>query len=437
VTRNTLIRQAILLGLLPAMQSIAIAGSWNGESSLTSSLRYNNNPQLKTEIEDPLPSTITLLIAEVEFEKLEPAYNITVTPKIQVRRYREDAYSTNDGEDYFLRAGYARTHKRASLGLNADYDYQNILTVEDELEGSGIIDAPNDNRKRFGISPSFAWSPSQKDSMNAAVSIYKIEHDLKFSNRADSEGISGLISYERAISHRQKIGLSANVYKSDSENFRKLCLTGLDPDGNCDPNLETSLTEVNADGVGLSATYSFAMSERTRINANFGRQTSESESTRTSLDFPDAPELNFNQKLTFTSNQYRLSITSSGERSEWEITALRNVSPSSNGYPSDKQQIDSQFSYRIASNVTAILKLQAYRQKRVNQFRVQENEFLRGDLTVSWRYARNWTLVGLYIYRHHDPTLSVDDPAALPPSELENLVRKAQTVGLSLRYQFK
>ena len=426
-----------MLGLLPAMQSIAMAGSWNGESTLISSLRYNDNPQLRTEIEDPLPSTITLLVTEVEFEKLEPTYNITVTPKIQVRRYREDTYSANDGEDYFLSAGYASIHKGASLGLNANYDYRNILSIEDALEGSGILDAPNDNRKRFGISPNFAWSPSQKDSMNAAVSIYKIEHDLKFSNRADSEGISGLISYQRAISNRQNVGLSANAYKSDSENFRKLCLTGLDPDGNCVPNLETSLTEANADGVGLSATYSFAVNERTQINANFGRQTSESKSTRTSLDFPDAPELNFSQKFTFKSNQYRLGITSSGERSEWAITAVRSVSPSSNGYPSDKQQIDSLFSYRIASNVTATLKLQAYRQKRVNQFRVQENEFFSSDLTVSWRYARNWTLVGLYIYRHHDPSLTVDDPAALPPSELENLVRKAQTVGLSLRYQFK
>lgn len=432
----------------------ALAGAWEIEPSVQAGISYDNNPALEPEAQlegEDRATTYLLAFAEADITKAEPSSVISLSPRIRHYRYPDSEFSRLDRTDYSLRGSMSQLQQLYSSSLTFSYDQQTVLSTADfdadfgdGGDGSGDFAAPEEERTRWIVSPSFNWSPSQKDSFSLSGSWSDIEYSgVENSFRADTESTNVSFQYQRALTQRHSVGLLATVADSESvsNSFFPLCFDGSVPDfGNFSPgddeycpgpgpdlavNVPTVIT-TNNKIVSYSVTWSYRITERTQLGINIGEQETTSPSVATS---PNGDEL-FRLDNSFDGRNNSLNLTTTGERSRLELRASRGSTVQDDGFPSENLEVRGIFTYRLTPKLTLRIEPSASDRESGSATRRSQILFYRVDLGLSWRINQKLSLSTTYIHRNRDPE------QANPARPEDNAVRKSDAFITSVRYEF-
>lgn len=408
----------------------ASAGQWENSNLAAIVGRYDDNPTLLPDAEDPDSTTLLVATYDSEFLYREPDRQYTFTPRIQGVYYPDRDFKDLDRIEYFLRANANFQGLRFNWGINGSYSSQSILSSEDadpenpDSDASGNFLRVDDTRDTLSIAPNFSWAMSERDQINGSVVYSVVDHELDFTGRADFDTYALNLNYQRSLSERHFVGVALGTYAVESE---QLAFTRIDLGGGMFGTAISEL-EFDSDGRNASVTYTYLASEKTSFNASLGRQETDLESRRILLGTTDSFE------SSSRGTTYDVGFTTRGERWTFEGNASRRVSPNSNGTPSDRTQLQFKNTYRLTEKLTAALAAIGYKQNRTSASRTDNNDFLRADFSLGWRLDRRWSASFIYTYRKRDPR-SADLLGGAVPAR-QNLVRTSDSVSLSLRYEF-
>jgi len=438
---NRLVAIAMGLSTLGAPM-MATAGGWEVDPEVTVSTRYNDNPTLQPEFFNPISALSGIAILRANISTTEANSAFELRPRIQTTYYPEKVFEELNRTDWFLNGSYNFNDALWAFTSGFSYDKQSVISSEDSDPtdpgngGSGNFFRVDDTREQFSFSPGISYRPTLRDTILLNGTFSSTDHKLDFTNRADFDTYGLSFNYQRALSNRHSVGFFATAYTTDSSRIGAVITCD---DGNfpsvCPGVPEESLILIpgefinDSDGNSFNLSYSFDWTENTQLKLNFGRQETDI------ISGVVIPAGSIETKSSFKSNQYLVGITSTRQLFDWEINASRSVQPNSNGTPSDKIQLQAQITTRhtpkLSSNIAAI----GFRQTARNAAFARENEFVRLDMTLTWRINRDFSLNGTYIFRNRDPEITrFDDGLEDNPSD--NAVRKSNSFTLALRYKF-
>lgn len=436
--------------LTAACLQSASAGVWDNEGLIATSVRWSDNPALLSDIQETESTLALVASAQGEFSFIDPNREITIVPKIVQTYYPDRDFSDLDQTDYFLRVSTNTRDKLINWGGSVSYDDQGILTAEDaNLEdpddsGDANFLSADDRRERIAITPTFSWAPTTKDLVSVSAGFSRVDFDQEFTGRADFDTYTTAVNYQRSVTERQGLGLSYSTFSSDAESsfFTLVCSDGGFVFLGCpDDTRDITLQTVNndSDGRNLEINYTYQISELIAGNLSFGRQETEIE-TRSSI-----PGDSFSSASSFRSNTYRAGLSKDGPRFDWSFSLSRSVQPTSLGSPADTIRFSGNMSYRLTELVSVSLQGSGFTQDVRSALTSRENEFVRVDATLSWRFTRRLSVNSTYTFRRQNPNVRqlAQDPAddndtpVDPINEALNLTRTSNSVTVFLRYNFE
>lgn len=415
----------------------AYSSGWDVKTKTRLGAQYEDNPALQPDFSDPVATNSAIAQVEALILKEEPNSSLEIAPRARATYYPDKDFEDLNRIDYFFRGAYSQSESLWNWSISANYDYQSILSSEDsdptnpDDSGSGNFLQADDKRERYGVSPTLQWNPTQKDRVLVGVSYTNVDHKLEFTNRSDFETYGGSISYDRSLTERQSLGFFMTRSQTDSDRRGAVlaCIDGTIPNL-CPGVIVIDGTFINdSESESLNFTYNYNLTEITRLRASYGRQKTDIES---GLVVPNDQLFN---TATFKSNQYSLALITRERRYDWELNASRSIQPSSNGAPSDKNQIQSRLQYRFTPTLTGTVAALAYESESRSAFLRQETKFIRADLSLAWNLDRNWQVSGTYTYRSRDPQV-VSLNAAESVNVTTNAARTNHSLSITMNYTF-
>lgn len=422
--------------LLP---SVTLAGQWQTESNASLISRYNDNPTLAPKSSNPIATSIAVGTYEAEFIYADPAFNFTFTPNVQANYYLDRDLEELDSINFLANTSVTLLREQTTWGINSRISRRNILSSEDtdpndpDEGGDGNFIRADDNLTLISVSPRATWKISPQADLNSSLSYSIADYDLDFTGRSDFENFSANLFYDWAFSQRHSLGIFGNWFSSDAERLSLIVLCGGEfppPPGCTNLQVNEGTFENNSSGYSVSLTYKFRFNSLVDINASIGRQSTQLESVA------DGGTQRISIKSTFASQQYRLSLTTRGERTNWEIGISQAIQPAtSDGAPSDRLQANARLQHRFTERISTNLAIVAYRRSSVSSARIRESEFLRTDLSLSWRVARRISISGTYAFRKDSPRLVIFE--GRPATAESSLSRQSNSFSVSFRYTFR
>ncbi len=461
-------------GLLPASAAIIIllleqsayAAAWDWGSQVSLSGRYNDNPTLRadrllTELDpdtgelvtvaiEPESTLSTVATADLELIRATPNSSISIKPRISRNYYPDRDFSDLENTNWYLSGTGDWSRKRTRWSLSARFEDAGILSSEDtgDADTGGTTLRADDTRTKISINPGFTWTISELDQISLSSSLSTTDYDLDFTGRADADYSTASISYLRAVSARQQVGIVVGVNKNDSE---KLLFRD-------DPIEFTNDT----DGVSLSVDYIYNISEQLSVNARVGRQESDSDTSGAVVAADEQaaaiflgndcrevtptdaipPGFGLTQFLykncvrKYKSTQYEINFTRDFERSSIRIGAAQSIIPGSTGTPQERVQISLAGEREFTEKLISRAKIIASDQETVSFDNISStNRNFRGELSLNWSFTKNWALGGEYIYRKRKKDGFSSDTQVLSNSIESNV--DSNEVGFYLRYYWE
>lgn len=434
---------SVFITLLILHCSSSAAGSWETETNLGSTLRYNDNPTLAPKSSEPESTVSNLTSIEMELSLEEQDRSVLIKPKAQAIYYPESEFENLNDFEFFLLANVTGYGPRHQWSVNFDYSDVTLLTASDAdpsdpgQSGSGIFLQLDEKQETITFLPEFTWLLSEKDLVSASALLSRVEYEEEFSPRADYDYWLTDIFYQRSVSERQAVGVRASYSYSESESKIKYCFISGGPPEDCRfPGtyrfIVTRVTDQSYEGKNINLTYSFDISSQLSLMAEYGLQNTEIESlgVETALFTPDPNIVRTEGDTDTTTYLFRMNY--SGLKTDWEINASRDVQPSSEGNPSDKKQLQASIKYQVRPKLSLQLAGIGYEQKQRSAFETYEVTYMRFDATATRKLTPNLYISGSYIYRNRDP---VNITNGRPTTGSSNR-RRSDAVNLFVSYKF-
>ncbi len=205
--------------------------------------------------------------------------------------------------------------------------------------------------------------------------------------RFDYRYLYGNISLDRSLDERIGLGVLLNASRFDAE----------------EPNsgVENDSTTY---GASLFLNYAFGQSWTGFLTLG-GRDTQSEVNRRPDLVLPGGEEICFSSfdlacNQEFDGNTYvgEARVSKTGERTDFDFSIGRDISPNSNGAETIRDTLRSTLRRQLTTNVSARLGLLYYAQTDAAELTSRERDYASADVTLRWRFTRQWSLRGSYRY---------------------------------------
>jgi hypothetical protein len=410
--RTLQLTRTLPLWLLLLHQTAGAAG-WEGEGKLSLGGNYSDNPTLLTEDRNPEGKASTVGAVRMSFQRQSENNLLTLEPRVTRNNYPDRDFKDAEHTNLYLDGSSTQTYQRSRYGLSFGISDQGIL--QSEQDDSGNFNAVGDSRRQYNFSPTVAWSPSQRDTLQLGVSYSKTDFEKDFTGRSDFDTLSGRLNYSRRLNERSTFGATALYTTYSSERLGRLrfppqiCAETPPPEdiNDCDPvNIEPGpLVEGtfknDTDGYSFSLNYDYQWSETTVLSADYGGSSSDLDSTVTL--FLEEGNVSTLGSSTSDNTQYGLGLTNQTEMGSVELRAKRSVVPSSNGTPQNRDNVSARIVRRLLPNLTGNLFLVGSKQESIADAASAirgETKTFRAEAELSWSIRRNFSLVSKYEYRY-------------------------------------
>jgi len=358
------------------------AAEWALKGSLGQQLQYNDNIALSPEKE---PVVGYLLTPSLQATRKTGVLDIAFQGQGLISRYNDSRWNC-DNYNLGLNNGY-RT-KRSIFSLSGGYAVS--CSYAQQIKQTGIL-VPNNQSVNYQLAPSWTWQWTSRDQLILGTSYSK----TSFSNSTSGDPIStGGSSSNFSGNDTYTVNLGWNHVWS-----RRISLNGKLNFSNVQYTGSNASTQ-NLFGFQLGGNY--AINHNWLISASGGpiwvdetQQGSDrfSSGQNSSLSLGSVANVNLSYKDRL--NQFSTGYSNS-------------VNPSAIGQTLQTHSIFANYSYQLARHLLLNLSSNYTMSKSIggqstdNQTNQFDRSYFTGAAGITWELAKNWKLIGSYVYSWQD-----------------------------------
>ncbi len=388
---------ALLLACLPLA---AAAYEVTVTPQANAMLEYDENKLLS--IEDFPATWQGALTASARVEVRDPVTDITLRPRVTVRRFTDE--SALDAEDLILPIEAERRFARSALGLTAEFarrpQYEADLT-------EAVLDVGGRDRDEISLTPVWTWFANPQSQIQLYGGYTKVSFE-------ESERTASISSYQFWSAGTVLIHQASERLQITLGGF----WTRFDPDGE----------QNNATTIGGQLGTSFAFSDTLSLDASAGYTVSDLEfQTLTFVFDPTTFQIVpviLDEEETEGGFIFNVGATKRFERGEVEAGFERRLSPSSQGAQTELETLRGAASYRLRERWTVRADVTFDdRTFQGDTDRARDRSLLTARANLVWRFSEHWRVEAGYRYR-------------LLERDQDDFSSDASAVTLTVRYDY-
>lgn len=335
---------------------------------------------------------------------------IRLMPRFILRRYAREK-DILDREDFRFDSEAEHETERMRFGVEAGIEFRGSVTsVTEELDVPTDTRRNVDQRKRR-IQPSWTYAWSERTALQLDLSYQDTVNDeVETTSLSDYRVYSASAGATHNLSERDQISLTAFVsrFESPSQTRRRT-----QTDGALEAETR-SRRESTTDTLGAQLGYARALTETLSGNVSAGPRFSDTRSqSRVEQDqFLVAPGLGrilvsqtdtgtVSMDETSTGLAINAGLSQALERTDWEVSFTRSLSPTADGDLQERDRFDARFRYKLRRHLVGSLNGIYYTDSDLGG---EDNDRTYSRLLAGlrWRLDRDWTLSGFYRYRRNE-----------------------------------
>jgi hypothetical protein len=370
-------RLRIGIGVALAVCAVpAHAADWSVNPTITGSYEYNDNTRMALDSANAVDVSGAGINAAVELRADMPLGYFSIEPRIRSTFYPDDEAEETDSQ--WLLAKARREGERSRFDVRAQYSSIETLgsyLPDDIGDPGGPIGEPDpgdptggragvQNREdRFLIAPVLTYELTERHGMEIGVGYVESDFEERVDeDREDYEYIFGHLGYVYLLTPSKTLNFDANLSQFDDEN-----------------NISTYVR-------GLSIEWRNLLSETSEFYAMAGVDQSYVDNTPLSEDW----------RTGFTGG---IGVRWSFEVSKILLDLRSGLDPSSSGRLVQRNELQFHYNHFMSPHVEFITGARLLLDGGVeDEVGFEEREYANAQIGLRWRFARDWSLGGLYTY---------------------------------------
>ncbi|MDJ0927063.1 MAG: hypothetical protein QNJ73_05365 [Gammaproteobacteria bacterium] len=373
---------------------------------------HETNPRLSRVQEDE--ATGLLIDALLNMSWSTARTTAFFNPRLRLSRYDDNNDRDLENDDFWLDGGIEHTTARSITGLQAGYSELGVRTSELESAsgpvggGSTDLSFVDDTQQRWYIMPDWEYDITQKDRIRVALNYSDITYDQTDTFRLDYTFLNGDLSWQRSLSEKLALGLLLNVSQYDSDN----AAVKADPINN-----PGRTTDNDNSTYGASLFTNYALSETLDASLYVGYRDTEIKLKQVPFRDIFGTELcvDFNGNVTPPPCEFKVddsfwvgsaSLNRNSERTDLGVTVSRNITPTSNGLQTVRNEIRGTAVHDFSARVRGRLGLLYYNEELAGgDSQDFDRDYISFNASLDWRFTRVLGVRGAYRYVEVDETL--------------------------------
>ena len=374
------------------------AAEWKLEPSVGIRAQYNDNVNMRTEVNNPLGSTGYTLDPKIKLAAEEQnLWDLSLSTRGKVTRYQDlrDADSNN----IYVNLDSGWQTERAMLRLNASLTRNTNFDDDYDTESpfAGLTDDKT-KRKTITFSPSVRWNLSQTSVLIFSINTTDVSYDEVIStNLRDYTNDSVSFQAYWQVLERHTLGYTASYSEQ-----------------------KTPVINYTSDTSVLNVDYTYNINQSSDLKLSLGgRRTNSPEVIRcvTPGEFEFTGRCRFSDPVfgdtkTAADNglTVNLSYSNQTERASNAFNVARNVTPSSTGSVQEQRSVNYKFSFKNTERFSSNLLLDGYETETIGGGdSLYDRTRYRIEPSVFYKLSRDWSLSFKYSYINQNITNTDQD----------------------------
>lgn len=358
---------ALLLALLSPTPADA---AWEFVPDLGIGAESEENPRLNPEsqITDTSTATSAVLSAGASIASFDERSSLTLTPRVEVYRYADEANSDLESEDWYFDGRGEYRWRTVTAGFNASFARERLLDselIDVDLDNDPDTDDPDtadtgrlafitEDRERSWLSPYVSFRVSDRNSLRFEITQYGYSYsggDRSFRSGFDDTRFS--LGINRNVDARNIVSatMSVETYEADG-------------------------TENTTDTVTIEGAFTRPLTQLWTLNLAAGVLRSDYEFLADNQQFTDGATTDYTM---------RVGLRQRGERSRMNIDFTRNVYPSGSGFSSLRREFRVYYDRVLTQRLDARFGIRMNETKSLGNVNVEDNrEYIRAEVGFEW-----------------------------------------------------
>ena len=349
------------------------AQDWGFDPMIKIGGEVDDNALLRIRTDEELKLEGYLVEASVGIDYASPLTSFSVTPRVLLRRYPDNPEF--ESTDTFVRSLFRHDMRSSSIGFRGNYQRQQVRIAE-RADTDLLIDDPDEisdddsgqvgiegTREKWRFTPNWAYQFTNKSSIAANLDYFDVHYEDVFANLLnDWNDIRANLSYRYALSDITTAVLTATGRRYETA------------DG---------LTETI--GYGLLAGFDKSVSEKTRLRAMVGVESTE-------------PETGANIDEKFTNVVGNISLTRKLETIRILAQYRRSVIGSGLGNLSLRDALYMNFTRQLNERISAGMGFRAYHDEGLSDTSRLDRDYFQVRTVFTWHLSKAFALEFDYRY---------------------------------------
>lgn len=358
---------------------------------------YETNPTLNPAAEEEVLGLAA--DARVDLRYRTQKLDASLRPRAFLTYYPDDADKDLEADDYYLPATLSYVTPRSRSGLSVAYS--DVSVRRSELEsadgstpgGSASLNFITDRQTRLSVDPSWSYLVTPRTNFRLEAGYSDIKYDNTFVQnnfaRFDYTYLYGSVSLDRSLTEKAALGLAFNGSQFESE----------EPTSGVQNDSQTY-------GTNLFLNYQFGQSLSGAISLG-GRDTQSTVSRRPAFNIPGLGDVCVDLigflvpcSQEFDGNTYvgEITLRKEGQRTNFDFSLGRDIAPNSQGTETTRNTLRATLARQLTEKLRVNAGLLYFNQTDAAEVTSRDRDYASADITLRWRFTRQWSLRGTYRY---------------------------------------
>jgi len=380
-------RRAACIGILASLTP-AYASQFEAIPVIDTGVLHETNPRLDNDNEDD--ATGLIVDGRLNMEWASERTQLAVLPRARFGFYADSDDKDLEDKDYWLRSVLGHQSQLSTYEVSGGYSDVAVRSSEVESaggdpSGSGGFRRVDDSRETWDAGGAWSRQLTPLDRFSARASYTDVSFDRRTSGRVPYEYKSGSLTYERTITSKWAAGILFDASRFESKA----------------DEINTSNT---SDTLGFSGFANYAFTPTVTGSVYAGRRTTDIEIDRPPIPGTDicfTPNLGIvscNEKTDGQNFVGTASLSKQAERTSYDLSINRSISPNSNGAETLRDTIDVTARHQFTRRLTGKVGLLYFTQEDAADLTNRKRDYVSAQFDLNWRMTEYWSIRGAYRY---------------------------------------
>lgn len=349
---------------------------------------HETNPRLQNDDEDD--ATGLIVQGRLDMEWASERTQLAVLPRARFAFYEDSDDKDLEDEDYWLRSVLGHQSQLSSYELSGGYSDVAVRSSEvesagGEQGGSGGFRRVDDSRQTWDAGGAWSRQFTPLDRLSARAAYSDVSFDRRTSGRLPYDYKSGSLTYERTITSKWAAGILFDASRFESE------------------ARETNVRNTS-DTVGFSGFANYAFTPTVTGSVYGGSRATDIEIDRKPIPgfgicfAPGIGVVSCNEKTDGQNFVGTASLSKKAERTNYELSINRSISPNSNGAETLRDTIDVIAEHQFTRRLTGRVGILYFTQEDAADLTERKRDYVSARFDLSWRMTEYWSIRGAYRY---------------------------------------